>query len=306
MSRLLDTWYDVFAHARLGRILRSALDYDLAYKAIGAIVLPPLTAWVLQRLINVSGGVSVTNEAIAGFLLSPTGFAFVLVAATLTLTSFYTEQAGLMHIAAAAGRGKLTHWQDALATALRALPRLLHLALWQTGILVLWLLPLAAVAAATYLNLLGDHDINFYLTQRPPAFLAAVAIGAVLGLVAATVLLYFGTAWALAIPLCLYERLRGRAALRRSAELTRGHRWRAFRVVVLNLLLALALSTLVLWMADAGVGALLRLVTGVDALAAATALAVVLLIAVAALTSYFLMTILAGSIIHLYLQVQRP
>jgi membrane-anchored glycerophosphoryl diester phosphodiesterase (GDPDase) len=305
MSRLLDTWYDVFAHARLGRILRSALDYDLAYKAIGAIVLPPLTAWVLQRLINVSGGVSVTNEAIAGFLLSPTGFAFVLVAATLTLTSFYTEQAGLMHIAAAAGRGKLTHWQDALATALRALPRLLHLALWQTGILVLWLLPLAAVAAATYLNLLGDHDINFYLTQRPPAFLAAVAIGAVLGLVAATVLLYFGTAWALAIPLCLYERLRGRAALRRSAELTRGHRWRAFRVVVLNLLLALALSTLVLWMADAGVGALLRLVTGVDALAAATALAVVLLIAVAALTSYFLMTILAGSIIHLYLSLME-
>jgi hypothetical protein len=118
----LDTWYDVFAHALFGRILRSALDYDLAYKAIGAIVLAPLTAWVLQRLINVSGGVSVTNEAIAGFLLSPTGFAFVLVAAALTLTSFYAEQAGLMHIAAGAGRGKLTRWQDALATALRPAP----------------------------------------------------------------------------------------------------------------------------------------------------------------------------------------
>ncbi len=305
MSRLLDTWYDVFAYALLGRILRSALAYDLAYKAIGAIVLAPLGAWVLQRLISASGSVSVTNEAIAGFLLSPAGAAFALIAAALALTSFYAEQAGLMHIATAAGRGKLTRWQDALVTALLALPRLLHLALWQVGILLLWLLPLAAIAAATYLTLLGEHDINFYLAQRPPAFLAALFVGAALGLIAAGVLVHFGTAWALAIPLCLYERLRGRAALRRSAELTRGHRWRAFRVVVLNLLLALALSTLVLWLADAGLGVLLRMVEGVDALVAATAAAVVILTGVTVLTSYFVMTVLAGSVIHLYLSLME-
>lgn len=68
MSRLLDTWYDVFAYARLGRILRSALAYDLAYKAIGAIVLAPLTAWVLQRLIPAAllGGASlVASDALS-------------------------------------------------------------------------------------------------------------------------------------------------------------------------------------------------------------------------------------------------
>ncbi len=318
MTPIIDTWYDVYAHALFGRSVRSALVYDLLYKAVGATLLAPLGAWVLQRLINTSGAVSVTNEAIAGFLVSLPGLAFVLLTAALGLTSFYAELAGLMHIAAGAGRGRPVSWRDALATALAALPRLLQLALWQAGILLAWLLPLAAVAVGVYQGLLGAHDINWYLAERPPAFLVALGIGAVLALAALVILLRYLIAWALAVPLCLYaggpdggdigqgrrsEGRRGREALRRSAELLRGRRWRAFRVVVLNPLLALAVSALVLWLADAALGLLLRPIDGARALVVATALAVVLLAALAVLLSFFVMAVLAVSIMHLYLSV---
>jgi glycerophosphoryl diester phosphodiesterase len=303
MKRILDTWYDVYAHGLFGGAVRAGLVYDLLYKAIGAVLLAPIAAWVLQRLIQSSGAVSVTNEAIAEFLLSVPGLAFVLLAAALTLTGFYAEQAGLMHIAASVSRGQRASWRAALATAVTALPRLLGLALWQVGILLAWLLPLAAVAALTYSGLLGAHDINWYLAQRPPEFLAALGIGALVAAAAALVIAHYLVAWGVSIPLCLYEGTRGRAALRRSAELLRGQRWRAFRLVVLNLLLAVALAVLVLWLADAAVGALLRRVVGVRALVFATALAVVLLAALATLASYFVLAVLAVSIMHLYLSV---
>jgi glycerophosphoryl diester phosphodiesterase len=301
MSRLIDTWYDVYARALLGGALRNGLIYDLLYKAIAVVVLAPLGAWALEHLIRTSGAVSVANEAIAAFLISPAGLAFVLLAAALALTSFYAELAGLIHIAAGAGRGRTVRWRDALATALGALPRLLHLALWQVGILLAWLLPLAALAGLVYAGLLGEHDINWYLAKRPPAFLVAVGIGAGLAALAAGILVRYMISWALSVPLCLYEDIRGRAALARSAELLRGKRWLAFQVVVLSLLLAAGGAALTLWLADAGVGALLRMIDGVRPLVVATALAVALLAALATLMSFLVLAVLAVAIMHLYL-----
>jgi glycerophosphoryl diester phosphodiesterase len=306
MKGIIDTWYDIYAYGLLSRVLLTGFLYDLMYKAVGAILLAPLAALVLQQLIEASGSVSVSNESISAFLLSAPGAAFVLLATALALTGFYAEQAGLMHIAAGASRAKLTRGRDALITALRAMPRLLHLALWQVGILLLWLLPLAVIAAVTYTTLLGAHDINWYLAQRPPEFQAALIIGAALAVTAVGVLSYFGTTWGLSIPLCLYEDARGRDALRRSRELTRGRRWRSFRLVVVNLFLALAASALVLWLADAGIGVLLRSIDGIRALVVMTAAAVVVLAILAAVTSFVVMAVLAASIMHLYLtQMER-
>jgi glycerophosphoryl diester phosphodiesterase len=261
---VLDTWYDVYAGALFGRSIRSALVYDLLYKALGTALMAPVAAFVLNRLIATSGGLAITNEAIAGFILSLPGLLFALLALTFSLASFAAEQAGLMHIASGASRGRPVGWANALATALAALPRLLHLALWQAGILLAWLLPLAAIAGLTYLTLLGEHDINWALANRPPQLQIALIIGAVLGAVALGILLWYLVQWALSIPVCLYEDQRGRAALRRSRELIHGHRRRALLLLTLNLTLALATSAAVLWLTKALVAFTLGTLRGVD------------------------------------------
>ncbi|MGB5833381.1 MAG: glycerophosphodiester phosphodiesterase family protein [Thiohalocapsa sp.] len=300
---LRDTWYDVYAKALLGQSIGSALIYDLFYKLLGAALLTPIAAFVLNRLIRTSGGVSITNEAIAGFLLSAPGILFALSTVALTLASFYAEQAGLMHIASGASRGRATGWADALATAISALPRLLHLALWQAGILLLWLLPLAALGALTYLTLLGEHDINWYLANRPPRFHYALMSGAVLGVAAAGILLWYLVDWVFAIPVCLYEDERGRAALRRSHELVQGHRLWALSLLALNLTLAVAFAATVLWLTDTVVEIALGALQGIKPLIAATAVALALMLAVAALMSFLLLTVYAVIVIHLYLNV---
>ena len=42
--------------------------------------------------------------------------------------------------------------------------------------------PFLGLAGLTYGLLLTGHDINYFLAERPPAFLAAAVIGVVLGL----------------------------------------------------------------------------------------------------------------------------
>ncbi|ESQ15405.1 MAG: hypothetical protein N838_04235 [Thiohalocapsa sp. PB-PSB1] len=298
-----DTWYDVYAQALFGRSIRSALIYDLVYKALGAAMLVPLMAFVLSRLILSSGSLSIANEAIVEFALSIPGLLFALLALTFTLTSIYAEQAGLMHIASGASGGRSTRWMDALATVLSALPRLLLLALWQAGILLAWLLPLAAIAAFTYLTLLNDHDISWYLTNRPPELRYALLIGGLLGCIAAGVICRYLVEWALTIPVCLYEGETGRSALRRAQELIRGHRLRALALLVINLMLALVISAAVLWLSDQLVEKLLGAIQGIRALIFASALSLALLLALTALMSFLVLTVYAVLIVHLYLKI---
>ena len=131
----VDTWFDVYARALFGRAIRSALVYDLLYKLLGFALLAPIAALVLHHLILASGSVSMTNEAVADFILSAPGLSFALLALTFTLVGFYAGQAGLMHIASGASRGRPVSWADALATTVAALPRLLHLAFWQAAMI---------------------------------------------------------------------------------------------------------------------------------------------------------------------------
>jgi len=301
---LLDTWFDAYARAQVGRGLRHGLAYDLVYKAVVVILLGPLSAWMLGRLIALSGSLAITNEAIAGFLVSLPGLAFLLFALALALLALFAEQAGLMHIAAGASRGAAASWSEALVTALTALPHLLTLALWQAGIVLAWLLPLAAAAGLVYLGLLGAQDINWYLAARPPELLLALAVGGLLAAVAAVVLLRLLVDWALAIPICLYEHRRGRAALTESRARMRGHRLRGLRLLAGNLLLALALAAAIGWLADAGAGALLDAIDDVRALVFATAVALVLLAVLGVLLSFLVMAVYAVAVMHLYLELQ--
>lgn len=301
---IIDTWFDVYARDLLGRSIRSALVYDLLYKALGVALLTPIAAFILRRLIRTSGTVAITNEAIAEFLLSVPGLLFALLTSAFTLTSLYAELSGLMHIAARAGRGRHVGWAGALAAALSALPRLLHLALWQVGILLAWLLPLGAIAVSAYLTLLTEHDINWYLTHRPPALIYAQGIGAVLGATAVGVLSWYLLEWSLSIPVCLFEDQRGRAALRRGRELLRGHRPRALALLAMNLTSAGVLSALVLWLMDSLIEIALGAVHGLEARIAVTAAALLLLLLVTALISFLLLAVYAVVVLHLYLQVR--
>ena len=196
--------------------------YDILFRIFSAAVLGPVSAWIFTALISSSGQLSVGNDQIATFLLSPAGVLAVVVWGVVGLASFFAAQAGMILIAADTIRRRKTSSAAALWHTLKRLPTLMELAARQVAVYALVTVPALGLAAAAYFSLLTGHDINFYLAQRPPVFWVALAIGAVLATLVAGVvgILYFR--WILAVPICLFETEEPAAAMRASRQATRG------------------------------------------------------------------------------------
>src|SRR5208282_986318 len=66
------------------------------------------------------------------------------------------------------------------------------------------------------------HDLNFYLADRPPSFIAAVIIGGLLGAIFLVVIAYLYVRTVLLFPIILYEDKPAWTALRESLNRTCG------------------------------------------------------------------------------------
>jgi glycerophosphoryl diester phosphodiesterase len=74
-------------------------------------------------------------------------------------------------------------------------------------------------------RLLGKHDINFYLAERPPEFFAAIGIGGLLVTGFAAVVLRLFSGWFLALPLLVFEGVSPRKSLATSWKRLAGRHW---------------------------------------------------------------------------------
>lgn len=224
------------------RCWRQLLATDLAYKLLAFAVLTPLAGAALRLGVSLSGRSALADQEILFFALRPLGLLFLLLVAALALAIVALEQASLMAIAGAASAGvRITTAQALRWAAIRALP-VLRLALRIVGRTLLLAAPFLAGLGAVYFLFLREHDINFYLQERPPIFWVAVALSALLLLGLAWRLLPRFVDWALALPLVLFELVSPRAALAEGRRRIEGARPLAARLLLVWAAGALALS----------------------------------------------------------------
>jgi glycerophosphoryl diester phosphodiesterase len=224
------------------RSWRQLLVTDLAYKLLAFAVLTPLVGGALRAAIGLSGHSVLADQEILFFVLRPAGLLVLIAVAALGLGIVALEQASLMAIAAGAAAGvRVTAVQSLRWAAGRALP-VLALALRLVGRTLLLAAPFLAGIGAVYLVLLREHDINFYLKERPPAFLLAAGLAALLVLALLRVLVPRIVGWMLALPLVLFERVPPRQAVAESERRLAGARPLARRLLLLWAAFALLLS----------------------------------------------------------------
>jgi len=261
---------------------------DVICKVAAFALLTPLVALLFRALLAVSGNTVLADQDILLFLLHPVGWLTGILVGALLLAIVGLEQAALMAVLYANQAGRRTDVVAALRFALAHAWPVLRVTARMVGGTMLAVAPFLAVLGATYLTLLGDYDINFYLKERPPAFLAAAGIGGVIVVTLAAVLLRLFTGWLYALPLVLFDDVPPARALRVSRDRARGHRatlvaWIVGWALALAAVSAAATSTTI-WLARVFVPravdsvALLSLAVGATLLAwAAVNLAVNLL-----------------------------
>lgn len=148
------------------------------------------------------GSPAIGNNALLDFALSPLGALAVAVFPITYLSIIYFEQSCILRVLADP-RGEVV---SSLRASLIALPRVLLMAAIQTVVVLICIAPFVALAWFTYWLLLSDADINFYLANKPPKFIAAVAIGIVLGICVLFVLGWLLLKWFHALPRLIFER----------------------------------------------------------------------------------------------------
>jgi len=256
---------------------RPILLVHLFFTLLGVILLAPLFGLLLQGVLSLSGTAAVADQDIAYMLLSPLG-----LASGIGLTAIFLAIAGLELGALqviAQGAQQRVDISPAAATrySLRHALPLLRLTLGLTVRVLLYLLPYLAAVGGVAWFLLTDHDINYYLSQRPAEFYAALAVGGALTLLLVWLLGRRLLGWSLVLPLVLFGDSSAREAFRESEQLTAGAKSTCLRAlltwlvlaVLLTLVPALFLSITTGWVISAGSSHLptLMLLLGTVALA---------------------------------------
>lgn len=207
-------------------------------------VLAPVLGLLINLAVSMSDQAALTDQDIAGFLLTPGGFVASVAVLSLLLVVEVLGFALMAAIWRAGGQDSLVTARTALFSVLK---RMRHLILF-AGLFLLrvlaMILPFVLAGFFVAAWLLGDYDINYYLSNRPPeAIRAALLIGGLL-LVLLLWLLARLTSWALALHLVVFEGTAPMAAFAKSAELMVGERGRLARQLVIWFAVRLGLLSL--------------------------------------------------------------
>ena len=222
---------------------------DLLARILGIVVLTPVVGLLLKVFLATTETGVVTDGSIVGFLLHPAGLAALLVVGAVSLGILFAETGQLMVIGFGSIEDRRATWLDALKYAFGRVPALINLAWFGVVRLLLISLPFLAAAGALYWFLLRTYDINYYLTQKPPVFLAVVVIAGLLLTVMVLLIIIRIAGWLLALPMVLFEGMGGRQAMRASNEATATHRWKIALWLVGWLVAVILLSALVTFVA---------------------------------------------------------
>ena len=208
------------------------IAFEVAFKGAAILLGAAGTGWILGPLIASTGHAAVSNKEIVHFLMAPAGLAYLILLALSLMLATLLEHVGVIAIAAARLQGRAVTIRETLAALAAVSIRLFSFSLRSLLTLAFLSAPFAVLGGLAYLSLLSRHDINYYLSNRPPSFYTAAAIGVVLLSLLAARLAVLYVDLVLVMPILLFEDRRGGAAILESRERIRGARLRSGAILL--------------------------------------------------------------------------
>ena len=236
---------------KVGRTWPQLVAADLATRVAATLVLTPIVAYVVRTALARAGGGAVTDQDILWFVLSPLGIATLLIVGAGSIVAGLFGHTAIMTVVAGAEEDRAVSWLDGMRHAADRFFSIVELAVRGFLRLLIDAAPWLVAGGLVYALLLTDHDINFYLSEKPPRFwIAAVLIGgALVGLA-----WFVGRrllSWSIALPRLLFGGASPAGALRASVSATGGRRWRLLGLLAMWLGASLLFSMIVIGTAGA-------------------------------------------------------
>ncbi len=246
----------IWKHLR--RSWRSLFAIQALCIILGILVLGPIFTLIVEGTLARSSKTVLSDTDIVGFIASPSGLltAFAIGAIWLTLQLLgYAAQLVAGH---QSYHGQSVRLIPALTHLASRLPSLLSLSFRFLLQITLIALPFLTIVGLVVWVQLGQKDINYYLTSKPPEFILAVVLTAISVAIMGFFVIRHATGWIHALPLVLFAGRSAAAARRESLDSSRGQKKRValalalwgFGTPLLILPLNLLWPPLILWTAE--------------------------------------------------------
>ncbi len=212
-------------HEHLRFVLKPAIAFEFWSTLIFMVSLVPASGWLLNRLVASSGQYAVSDNDLIAFFLSPPGLFFLILSLGFVLAFWFAEQVGLLIISVNAVFQKKISVSHVLWEQIKHLPALIRLGLLQAAVYLVASIPFVLGIGLTYLWLLREWDLYYYLNVKPLSWWIAVTIA---GTFLATYLLlaaWLYIRWLFSIPFLVFENATPTGALRKSWQQARGRFW---------------------------------------------------------------------------------
>ncbi|SEA58250.1 glycerophosphodiester phosphodiesterase family protein [Rubrimonas cliftonensis] len=230
------------AYALAWRRRAFVIPLFMGVRLLSLAVVAPLTGAVVALAVSLSRQPALSDADILMFLATPGG---VLAALGLSAVFLVGSVVGLAAMTIDLRRPDASGLRAIPAAVMRLGGRLRALAHY-AALLTLRVLALAApfvlAALLTARALISERDINYYLSERPPEFLLAAAVIALLALGLAALLAARFAGWAVSLHLALFEAVPPARAFGLSRERIAGGRRRLLRALGWWLAIRLGLS----------------------------------------------------------------
>ncbi|MEX0282710.1 MAG: glycerophosphodiester phosphodiesterase family protein [Arenibacterium sp.] len=234
----------------------------LFIRLVVATLMVPMMGLLLALTLFFSDQSALTDQDIARFLLTPAGAIGAVAILSLLVIALVLD----VMVATVVLRQSARHPLKALKLAAHfvhhSAPRLLPFVARFLGRVLVIVPPFLIVAGAIAFVFMTEHDINYYLTERPADFLIAVGLIGVVLAVLAIVLIRKLSGWAIAMHLVVFGGVPASQSFAESERQMEGNRrhlivrlvqWLAIRALAATAVSALAafmVTTISGWQLD--------------------------------------------------------
>jgi glycerophosphoryl diester phosphodiesterase len=157
-------------------VLKPAIAFEFWSTLIFMVSLVPASGWLLNRLVASSGQYAVSDNDLIAFFLSPPGLLFLILSLGFVLAFWFAEQVGLLIISVNAVFQNKIYVSHVLWEQIKNIPALIRLGLLQAAVYLVASIPFVLGIGLTYLWLLRDWDLYYYLNVKPLSWYIAVTI----------------------------------------------------------------------------------------------------------------------------------
>jgi len=217
-------WFRLFIVFRAS--WRQLLSIHIAVNALILIILGPLASGLLRLALSFSGNAALSDQDILFYVLTPGGLIAMLGVASVFSIIVFLEHAALVTVILQAQEDEPPGVTAVLKYLIGKSKMLFSLAARVLVRVLLIMAPFGLLLLLVYKFLLGEHDINFYLAEKPPEFLWAVVWGGLIGVSCGAILMRQFISWVFCLPLLLTRELTPAQSIQQSVAATRGHRLR--------------------------------------------------------------------------------